>query len=100
MGPNSASFLHLFAEAIQRGHMDRYRYMGDPEFYDVPIQKIISKERAASLAKKINIQEATLPETLNPDSLFQEGENTTHYSIIDRDGNVVSNTYTIGYSFG
>ena len=53
-----------------------------------------------SLAKKINIQEATLPETLNPDSLFQEGENTTHYSIIDKDGNVVSNTYTIGYSFG
>jgi gamma-glutamyltranspeptidase/glutathione hydrolase len=100
MGPNSASFLHLFAEALQRGHMDRSRYMGDPEFYDVPIQKIISKRRASSLAKKINIQEATLPETLNPDSLFQEGENTTHYSIIDKDGNVVSNTYTIGYSFG
>ena len=100
MGPNSASFLHLFAEALQRGHMDRSRYMGDPEFYDVPIQKIISKKRASSLAKKINIQKATLPETLNPDSLFQEGENTTHYSIIDKDGNVVSNTYTIGYSFG
>ncbi|MDC0443199.1 gamma-glutamyltransferase [Gammaproteobacteria bacterium] len=100
MGPNSASFLHLFAEALQRGHMDRSRYMGDPGFYDVPIQKIISKKRASSLAKKINIQKATLPETLNPDSLFQEGENTTHYSIIDKDGNVVSNTYTIGYSFG
>jgi gamma-glutamyltranspeptidase/glutathione hydrolase len=100
MGPNSASFLHLFAEALQRGHMDRSRYMGDPEFYDVPIQKIISKKRASSLAKKINIQKATLPKTLNPDSLFQEGENTTHYSIIDKDGNVVSNTYTIGYSFG
>ncbi|MEL0208344.1 MAG: gamma-glutamyltransferase [Gammaproteobacteria bacterium] len=100
MGPNSASFLHLFAEALQRGHMDRSRYMGDPEFYDVPIQKIISKKRASSLAQKINIKKATLPETLNPDSLFQEGENTTHYSIIDKDGNVVSNTYTIGYSFG
>src|SRR6056300_2078544 len=55
MGPNSASFLHLFAEALQRGHMDRSRYMGDPQFYDVPIEKIISKERASSLAKKINI---------------------------------------------
>ncbi len=100
VGPNSAKFLHLFAEALQRGHMDRSRYMGDPKFYDVPIKKIISKERASSLAKKINTQEATPPDTLNPDSLFQEGENTTHYSIIDKNGNVVSNTYTLGYSFG
>ena len=100
LGPNSADFLHLFAEALQRGHMDRSRYMGDPKFYDVPIKKIISKERASSLAKKINTQEATPPDTLNPDSLFQEGENTTNYSIIDKNGNVVSNTYTLGYSFG
>ena len=100
IGPNSARFLHLFAEALQRGHMDRSRFMGDPQFYDVPINKIISKERANSLAKKINLEEATPPNTLNPDSLFQEGENTTHYSVIDQNGNVVSNTYTLGYSFG
>ena len=100
IGPNSASFLHLFAEALQRGHMDRSRYMGDPQFYDVPIKKIISKKRANSLAKTINFEEATPPSALNPDSLFYEGENTTHYSIIDKDGNVVSNTYTLGYSFG
>jgi len=100
MGPNSASFLHLFAEALQRGHMDRSRYMGDPQFYDVPIKKIISKERGSSLAKKINYKKATPPDRLNPESLLQEGENTTHYSIIDGEGNVVSNTYTLGYSFG
>jgi len=100
MGPNSARFLHLFAEALQRGHMDRSRYMGDPQFYDVPIKKIISKERGSSLAKKIDHKKATSPERLNPDSLFQEGENTTHFSIVDRDGNVVSSTYTLGYSFG
>lgn len=100
IGPNSASFLHLFAEALQRGHMDRSRYMGDPQFYDVPIKKIISKKRANSLAKTINFEKATPPSALNPDSLFHEGENTTHYSIIDKDGNVVSNTYTLGYSFG
>ena len=100
IGPNSASFLHLFAEALQRGHMDRSRYMGDPQFYDVPIKKIISKERAISLAKTINFKEATPASELNPDTLFQEGENTTHYSIIDKHGNVVSNTYTLGYSFG
>jgi len=100
MGPHSAQFLHLFAEALQRGHMDRSRFMGDPEFYDVPIQRIISKERSTALAKKINLDKVTPAEDLNPDSLFAEGENTTHYSIIDKDGNAVSNTYTLGYSFG
>ncbi len=100
MGPNSASFVHLFAEALQRGHMDRSRFMGDPLFYNVPIEKIISKQRAGSLAKDINLNLVTKSESINPESLFNEGENTTHYSIIDNDGNVVSNTYTLGYSFG
>ena len=100
MGPHSAQFLHVFAEALQRGHMDRSRFMGDPEFYDVPIERIISKERSTELAKKINLNKVTPAEDLNPDSLFTEGENTTHYSIIDKDGNAVSNTYTLGYSFG
>ncbi|MDA8958300.1 gamma-glutamyltransferase [Gammaproteobacteria bacterium] len=100
MGAQSAEFLHLLAEALQRGHMDRSRFMGDPEFYDVPIQKIISKKRASTLAKKINLASVTPPGDLNPDSLFYEGENTTHYSIVDKDGNAVSNTYTLGYSFG
>ncbi|MDA9668014.1 gamma-glutamyltransferase [Pseudomonadota bacterium] len=100
MGAQSAQFLHLFAEALQRGHMDRSRFIGDPEFFDVPIQKIISKKRANTLAKEINLSSVTPPGELNPDSLFYEGENTTHYSIVDKDGNAVSNTYTLGYSFG
>ena len=100
MEANSAEFLHLFSEALQRGHLDRSRFMGDPLFYDVPIEKIISKKRAKSLANDINPNSATDPGTLNPDTLFIEGENTTHYSIIDNEGNAVSNTYTLGYSFG
>jgi gamma-glutamyltranspeptidase/glutathione hydrolase len=100
MGAQSAQFLHLLAEALQRGHMDRSRFMGDPEFYDVPIQKIISKKRASTLAKEINLASVTPPGDLNPDSLFYAGQNTTHYSIVDKDGNAVSNTYTLGYSFG
>ena len=100
MGPNSADFIHIFAEALQRGHMDRSRFMGDPLFYDVPIKKIISKQRAKSLAKDIDLKLVTKSDAINPESLFVEGENTTHYSIIDGDGNVVSNTYTLGYSFG
>lgn len=100
LGPNSAAFLHLFAEALQRGHMDRSRYMGDPQFYEVPIKKIISKERAKILASEISNTSVTPADELNPDSLFNEGENTTHYSIIDKHGNAISNTYTLGYSFG
>ena len=100
MGPNSAEFIHIFAEALQRGHMDRSRFMGDPLFYDVPIKKIVSKQRAKSLAKDINLNLVTKSNVINPESLFVESENTTHYSIIDGDGNVVSNTYTLGYSFG
>ena len=100
LGPNSAAFLHLFAEALQRGHMDRSRYMGDPQFYEVPIEKIISKDRANKLASGISKTSVTPADELNPDSLFNEGENTTHYSIIDKDGNAISNTYTLGYSFG
>ena len=100
LGPNSAAFLHLFAEALQRGHMDRSRYMGDPQFYEVPIKKIISKERAKILASEISNASVTPADELNPDSLFNEGENTTHYSIIDKHGNAISNTYTLGYSFG
>jgi len=100
LDPNSAKFLHLFAEALSRGHMDRSRYMGDPEFYDVPIQAILSKNRAKNLASKINHESATPPSKLDPNLLFKEGENTTHYSIIDKYGNAVSTTYTLGYSFG
>mgnify|MGYP002034463882 CR=1 FL=1 len=66
MGPNSASFVHLFAEALQRGHMDRSRFIGDPLFYDVPIEKIISKQRAKSLAKDINLNLVTKSESINP----------------------------------
>ena len=80
--------------------MDRSRYMGDPQFYEVPIKKIISKDRAKILANAINKTSVTHADELNPDSLFNEGENTTHYSIIDKNGNAISNTYTLGYSFG
>ena len=100
MGPNSASFIHIFAEALQRGHMDRSRFIGDPLFYNVPIEKIISKQRAESLAKDINLNLVTKSASIYPESLVNEGENTTHYSIIDNDRNVVSITYTLGYSFG
>ena len=66
MGAQSAQFLHLFAEALQRGHMDRSRFMGDPEFYDVPIQKIISKKRAKHISKRNKSSKRYSPGRLKP----------------------------------
>jgi gamma-glutamyltranspeptidase/glutathione hydrolase len=98
--PISSQYIHLFSEALMRGHIDRSRYVGDPDFYNVPSQLLLSKERGKEHANSITLDKKTNPETLEPNWLGSEGENTTHFSIIDKDGNAVSNTYTLGYSFG
>ena len=98
--PISSQYIHLFSEALMRGHLDRSRYVGDPAFYNVPSQLLLSKQRGREHANTITLNKKTNPETLEPDWLGLEGENTTHFSIIDKDGNAVSNTYTLGYSFG
>jgi gamma-glutamyltranspeptidase/glutathione hydrolase len=98
--PISSQYIHLFSEALMRGHLDRSRYVGDPAFYNVPSQLLLSKQRGKEHANTISPNKKTNPEILKPDWLGLEGENTTHFSIIDKDGNAVSNTYTLGYSFG
>ena len=97
---NSTVTYHLLAEALRRGHMDRSRHIGDPSFNDVPVDKIISKKRARKLAKTINFKSASSYKSMSPDDFLDESKDTTHFSIIDEDGNAVSNTYTLGYSFG
>ena len=97
---NSSATYHLLAEALRRGHVDRSRYIGDPNFSAVPVGKIISKKRARELAKSISFNSATSTKSLSPEFYLEESKDTTHFSIIDEDGNSVSNTYTLGYSFG
>jgi gamma-glutamyltranspeptidase/glutathione hydrolase len=97
---NSTVTYHLLAEALRRGHMDRSRHIGDPSFYDVPVESIISKKRARELAKTISFKSASSYKSMSPDDYLEESKDTTHYSIVDEDGNAVSNTYTLGYSFG
>jgi len=97
---NSTVTYHLLGEALRRGHMDRSRHIGDPSFYDVPVEKIISKKRARELAKTINFKSASSYKSMSPDDFLEESKDTTHFSIVDEDGNAVSNTYTLGYSFG
>ena len=97
---NATRTYHLIAESLRRGHNNRSHYIGDPAFYDVPIQELISNKRTKELLSNIKFKTATPSAKIKPMSVVNESRDTTHYSIIDSEGNAVSNTYTLGYSFG
>ena len=97
---DSAITYHLISEALRRGHNNRSHFVGDPDYFDVPVSQLLSKERTIELAKTIDIKKATKSTVVKPLELIKESRDTTHYSIIDKMGNAVSNTYTLGYSFG
>ncbi len=97
---DSAITYHLTSEALRRGHNNRSHFVGDPDYFDVPVTQLLSKERTMELIKSIDIKKATKSTAVKPLELVKESRDTTHFSIIDKDGNAVSNTYTLGYSFG
>ena len=97
---NSTNTYHLISEAIRRGHNNRSSEVGDPLFYDVPVDQLLSKKRIKELASSINFKKASNASQVKPIEVINESRDTTHYSIIDSDGNAVSNTYTLGASFG
>ena len=97
---NSSATYHLLAEALRKGHHARSRFVGDPGFFDVPINDLINKKHAQEYARQIEFNKATPASEVKPLEVIQESKDTTHYSIIDNEGNAVSNTYTLGYSFG
>ena len=97
---DSAITYHLTSEALRRGHNNRSHFVGDPDYFDVPVTQLLSKERTMELAKSIDIKKASKSTVVKPLELIKESRDTTHISIIDKDGNAVSNTYTLGYSFG
>ena len=97
---DSSLTYHLFAEALRRGHNNRSHHVGDPDYYDVPVESLVSGERAKLLAKSISFDEASDASSIENFVHVEEGKDTTHFSIVDRNGNAVSNTYTLGYSFG
>ncbi|MBD3747201.1 MAG: gamma-glutamyltransferase [Sphingopyxis terrae] len=101
MGANSAASLHVMAEAMKLGYVDRYRAMGDPAFVTAPVGGFISKAYAAERAKLIDPARAK-PIDAMPfgDPLRYESPSTTHFSVADQDGNVVSTTFTLGSDFG
>lgn len=101
MGQNSAQTIHLMAEAMKRVYADRAEYMGDPDHVKMPIAGLLSKPYAQKLREQISADKATPANQIkagNP--LPYESDQTTHYSVVDRDGNAVSNTYTLNFSYG
>jgi gamma-glutamyltranspeptidase/glutathione hydrolase len=95
----SAASRHLLVEAMRRAYRDRAEWAADPAFFDVPVTKLISKEHAKELASGIHLTRATHSETLAAPPTA-EGDDTTHFSIADPLGNVVSNTYTLNGFYG
>jgi gamma-glutamyltranspeptidase/glutathione hydrolase len=92
--------LHLMIEAMKRAYADRAGFMGDPDAVTMPIKGLISKSYAATLRAGIG-ERATPSADIRPGNpADHEGRNTTHFSVIDRDGNAVSNTYTLNFSYG
>lgn len=101
LGHNSAETIHLMAEAMKLAYADRSEYLGDSDFVDVPVKGLTSKPYAETLRKKISTGRATPSATIKPnDPVPFESDQTTHFSVVDKDGNAVANTYTINFSYG
>ena len=101
LGHNGAEGLHLMAESMKLAYADRSQHLGDPDFWPVPVAGLISKAYAESLRATIDPARARpAAEIAAGDPMPYESPETTHYSVMDRWGNVVSNTYTINFGYG
>ncbi len=101
LGHNTADSIHRLAEAMRRAYADRAKYLGDPGFVKVPVAGLLSKDYARQLREGIDLNHAARSEDVSAGKPpGAEGDQTTHFSIIDKDGNAVSNTYTLNLAFG
>ncbi|MDO6775272.1 gamma-glutamyltransferase [Shewanella sp. 3_MG-2023] len=101
LGHNTAQTLHLMTETMKHAYADRSEYLGDPDFHNVPTDKLTSQKYADSIAKQIAYNKATPSAEIKPGDLsVYESNQTTHYSVVDKWGNAVSNTYTLNFSYG
>ena len=100
LGHNSADYLHVLTEAMRRAYADRAEHLGDPDFNEsMPLDRLMDKEYAAGLRASIDMDEKSVS---SPSEFAQayESEETTHFSVVDKDGNMVSLTYTLEFGFG
>jgi gamma-glutamyltranspeptidase/glutathione hydrolase len=92
--------IHFIVEAMRRAYRDRAVYLGDPDFVDIPIARLLNPYYAAGLRATIHPELATPSKLLPGISASLEGPDTTHFSVIDKDGNRVAATLTVNYPFG
>jgi len=97
---DSATYLHLLAEVMKHAFSDRAQYLGDPDFVQVPIQKLISKEYAARTRSQVSSVRTRPASFYGPGSVKPEQGGTTHFGVLDRAGNAVSCSLTINTQFG
>lgn len=102
IGHNSALYLHLLTESMRRSYADRALHLGDPKFNpEMPIDRLTSKEYAGLLRASIDMESASQSDSAAFNGAFlQESEETTHYSVVDSDGNAVAVTYTLEFGYG
>lgn len=96
--PPDATRAHFYAEMEKRVYADRAQYLGDPDFVEVPIQQLISDAYLQRRAGEVKMDEISESEQIQPG--LGESPDTTHFSVVDGDGNAVSNTYTLNMPFG
>ncbi len=101
MGAGSANAMHLLAEAMKQAYADRAEYLGDPDFIDVPVAALIAKDYGARIRQAIDMTRARPAAAIGPGlTLPPESPQTTHFSVMDKAGNAVANTYTLNFSYG
>src|SRR5580692_2542751 len=101
LGADSAERAHLLVEAMQRAYADRAVFLGDPATVTAPLARLMSKPYAREQRSGIDLARATPARAIRPEGAPpHEGDNTTHFSVVDRFGNAVSNTYTLNFSYG
>ncbi len=101
MGHNSAAYLHLLIESMKLAYADRSEYLGDPDRTTIPIATLTSEPYLEKRRELIKDDQATPSEIIKPGDVDDyESTETTHFSVVDQFGNVVTNTYTINFSFG
>ncbi|MES2585162.1 MAG: gamma-glutamyltransferase [Pseudomonadota bacterium] len=100
LGFRAAQAVHYQIEAMRHAYVDRNSYLGDPDFVKNPLDRLLSKNYAASIRAAIDPAKAGVSQDIKPGVAPHEGSNTTHYSIVDRHGNAVAVTYTLNDWFG
>ena len=100
MGHNSADYLHVLTETMRRAYADRAEHLGDPDFNEgMPLQRLMDKDYAATLRASIDMDDASESRPADFAQIY-ESEETTHFSIVDKEGNMVSMTYTLEFGYG